>query len=94
MTNVDRYQGLVNIKGVVSVVSPKHQMLGLIDAGEFEACKVVTCAWLTLPVFWTGEMPRVKDTVVVEGEAKQKNRRLVFIARNLKKGWPSKKSLP
>jgi hypothetical protein len=78
MSNVDRYKGPVNIKGVVSTVSPKHQMLGLIDTGEFESCKVVTCAQLTLPVFWTGKMPHVKETVVVEGEAKQKNKRLAI----------------
>lgn len=93
MTNVDRYQGPVNIRGVVSAVSPKHQMLGLIDTGEFESCKVVTCAKLTLPVFWTGQMPQVKETVVVEGEAKKKNKRLVFIARTLKQAHATQKGL-
>jgi hypothetical protein len=94
MTNVDHYQGPVNIKGVVSVVSAKYKMIGLIDTGEFEDCKVVTCARLTLPAYWTGEMLEVKDTVVVEGEAKQKNKRFVFVARTLKKARSSREGLP
>ena len=94
MNNVDRFRGSVIIRGVVSVVSPKHQMLGLIDTGEFESCKVVTCAKLTLPVYWTGQMPQIKEIVVVEGEAKHKNKRLVFVARNLKKAHALRKGLP
>ena len=85
MTNVNRYQGPVRIRGVVSAVSPNRQMIGLIDKKEFDSCKIVTCAQLTLPVFWTGRMPQVKNTVLIEGEVKEKERRLIFVAQTVKK---------
>ncbi len=81
------------MKGVVSAVSPKRHVIGLIDIGEFDSCKVFTCARLTLPIFWTGPMPQVKDTLLVEGEVKEIDKKLVFVARALKRvGSPQEDS--
>lgn len=93
MINVNRYRGPVLVKGVVSAVSPKRHVIGLIDIGEFDSCKVVTCARLTLPIFWTGPMPQVKDTLLVEGEVKEIDKKFVFVARALKRvGSPQEHS--
>ena len=71
------------LEGVVSAVWPKQGRLGLIDAEEFKKCGVVTCAQMTLPVLWIGEMPQVASTVHATGEVKKKGMRLMFVAEVL-----------
>ncbi len=83
MKQIDKYRGSVSIEGVVSAVSPKDQMLSLIDTQEFKRCRVTTCATLTLPVRWAGAMPSIKDQVRVEGEIKENRGKLVFEAKTL-----------
>jgi hypothetical protein len=86
MTNVSKYQGPVLIEGIVSGVYPKHQMVALIDKNEFKACGVTcttTCSRLTLPIRWTGPMPRVKETVRVTGQVQQVKQKLIFVASKL-----------
>ncbi len=85
MKNVDRYRGKVNLEGVVSAVAPEQQAISLIDRGEFQACNVTTCAQLTLPVQWRGLMPAVRDLVRVEGEAREVEGKLMFVADKLEK---------
>lgn len=68
------------IEGVVSAVWPKEQRLGVIDAEEFRKCGVVTCAQMTLPVLWSGQMPPVAGTVHATGEVKKEGDGLVFVA--------------
>ncbi len=85
MKNVDRYRGTVLLQGVVSAVSPEQQALSLIDTREFQACGVITCAPLTLPVRWTGPMPSPRDLVRLEGEVQQVSGKLIFNARALEK---------
>lgn len=68
------------VEGVVSAVWPQQGRLGLIDAEEFKRCGVVTCAQMTLPVLWGGEMPLVASTVHVTGEVTKKGMRLMFEA--------------
>ncbi len=85
MKNVDRYQGRVNLEGVVSAVAPEQQALSLIDAKEFQACGVTTCAQLTLPVQWRGPMPAVRDLVRLEGQAQEVKGKLMFVADKLEK---------
>jgi hypothetical protein len=85
MKNVDRYRGKVSLEGVVSAVSPEQQAVSLIDAKEFQACGVTTCAQLTLPVQWRGPMPAVGALVRVEGQARKIKGKLMFVADKLEK---------
>jgi hypothetical protein len=85
MKNVDRYRGKVSLEGVVSAVAPEQQAVSLIDAKEFQACGVNTCAQLTLPVQWRGPMPAVGALVRVEGQARKIKGKLMFVANKLEK---------
>ncbi len=85
MKNVDRYQGKVSLKGVVSALAPEQQTISLIDAQEFQSCGVTTCAQLTLPVQWRGPMPAVSDLVRVEGQTQEVNGKLMFVVDKLEK---------
>ena len=85
MKNVDRYRGKVSLEGVVSAVTPEQQVISLIDAKEFQACEVTTCAQLTLPVQWRGPMPAGRDLVRVEGQAQEVKGKLMFVADKLEK---------
>lgn len=71
------------VEGVVSGVWPKQGRLGLIDSDEFQKCKSVGCAKITLPVLWDGEMPEVASTVHVEGKVTSEGR-LMFAAESMK----------
>ncbi len=83
MKNMDRYQGQVSLEGVVSAITPEQQAISLIDAKEFQACGVTTCARLILPVRWRGPMPAVRDLVRVEGQAQEIKGKLMFVADKL-----------
>ncbi len=85
MKNVDHYREKVSLEGVVSAVAPEQQAISLIDAKEFQACGVTTCAQLTLPVQWRGPMPAVRDLVRVEGQAQEVKGKLMFVAEKLEK---------
>jgi len=85
MINLDRYPGRVLVKGVVSAISPERKLVALIDAGEYESCGVVTCAQLTLPVMWKGQMPKAKEAVLVEGQVQKQNGKLLFMAQALER---------
>lgn len=85
MKNVDRYRDKVSLEGVVSAIVPEQQAVFLIDAKEFQACGVTTCAQLTLPVQWRGPMPAVCDLVRVEGQAQEVKGKLMFMADKLEK---------
>lgn len=85
MKNVDRYRGKVSLEGVVSTVAPEQKTVSLIDAKEFQACGVTTCAQLTLPVLWRGPVPSVGDLVRVEGQAREIKGKLMFVADRLEK---------
>jgi hypothetical protein len=85
MKNVDRYRGQVSLEGVVSAVAPEQQGISLIDPGELQACGVTTCAQLTLPVQWRGPMPVLGDLVRIEGQAREVQGKLMFVADKLEK---------
>jgi hypothetical protein len=85
MKNVDRYRGKVSLEGVVSTVAPEQKAISLIDAKEFQACGVTTCAQLTLPVQWRGPVPSVGDLVRVEGQTQEVKGKLMFVADKLEK---------
>jgi len=67
------YQGIVGIRGIVSFVYPADSAFVIIDLREYELCGVVTCAINELTISvpfdrYSGELPDVKDEVVVYGE--------------------------
>ena len=85
MKGVDRYQGVMRVRGIVSAIIPSKQMFSLIDLEEFKKCGVITCATLTLPVHWTKAMPGVRDTLIVEGEVRSLDGKMIFDAKNFEK---------
>jgi hypothetical protein len=85
MKNADRYRGKVGLEGVVSAIVLEQQAISLIDAKEFQACGVTTCAQLTLPVQWRGPMPAMGDLVRIEGQAQEIKGKLMFMADKLEK---------
>lgn len=84
MQNVSKHTGNTQVEGVVAQVSPEHQLVGLIDRQEFEECNSVTCAKLILPVRWKGEMPEIKDHLLIEGLVGEEQGRMMFMAESLK----------
>ena len=75
--------GMNKVVGVVSHVFADRHMIGLIDIAEFRECKVVTCAKLTLPVQWPGELPAVSSVVRVTGSVEKRGFRKIFTASTL-----------
>jgi hypothetical protein len=75
--------GVQVVEGVVSQVLPGSHQLALIDAGEFRECEVVTCAKLTLPVRWQGDLPAVTSLVRVTGSVEKQGMRRIFSATRL-----------
>jgi len=89
MKGVDRYRGVVRVKGIVSAIIPSKQMFSLIDLEEFRKCGVITCATLTLPVHWTKALPEVRDTLIVEGEVTKLDGNMIFDAKKFEKVTPT-----
>lgn len=85
MKEVDNYPGEIRVEGVVNSVLPANQMLSLIDTREFKECGITTCAQFTLPVHWSGSMPAVEETVLIEGTVKEIKGKLIFEAKGLEK---------
>ncbi|MDF1551518.1 MAG: hypothetical protein P1P84_00585 [Deferrisomatales bacterium] len=72
--------GVNRVDGVVSQVFADRHMIALIDVAEFRECQVVTCAKLTLPVQWQGELPALASTVRVTGSVEKQGSRNIFTA--------------
>ncbi len=85
MQNVAQYPGNVQIEGVVAQVYPENQLLGLIDRKEYAECNSVTCAKLILPVSWTGNMPKLKEQLLIKGVVGEDKGKMLFVAENLEK---------
>lgn len=83
MRTPDNHQGTVRVQGVVSEVKPEAHLVVLIDRAEWEACGSVSCAPLSLPVRWTGPLPRVEESVEVRGRVQEETGKLVFVAEVL-----------
>lgn len=80
MRSVERYPGTVRIKGVVSVVDTNQKTFALIDSGEFQKCRITSCAQLVLPVRWDKDMPDISQTVVVTGAVRDSAGKRIFNA--------------
>jgi len=83
MTNPSHYTGIVEVEGVVSVVSPEEQAIAIIDTSEFFKCGITTCPSFELPVRWSGVMPHVRDIVRVTGVIQSEGGKLIFSANIL-----------
>lgn len=94
MRDVDNHPGQVRLEGVVSAVAAEERALTLIDVAELERCGVVTCAPLSLPVQWNGEMPAVRDVVVLNGEVAESGGKLFFLANSLERIEPELTETP
>ncbi len=81
--------GVNTVDGVVSQVFADSHMVALIDVAEFKECKVVTCANLTMPVQWQGELPAVASVVRVTGAVEKQGFRKIFNASALEVLEPS-----
>ena len=90
MKHTERYAGRVRVKGIVSGVETETQMISLIDTSEFEECGVTSCASLTLPIRWAGQMPKVQDAILVSGEVQESEGKLIFVAHSVLNQSPEK----
>jgi len=90
MTKIARYKGPVTIRGIVTAVVPQRSLLALVDTGSSrESHSASTRSRLTLPVIWSGTMPKVKEMVRVEGQIREvSKKKLVFVAKRLEKVGP------
>ncbi len=84
----DKYSGQIHVTGVVSTVNTERGRFALIDRCEFAECGTTTCAPLSLPVQWRGQMPAVQDLVVLRGEIQTAGGKLIFAASDLRKFSP------
>jgi hypothetical protein len=90
MTKIARYKGPVTIRGIVAAVVPQRSLLALVDTGSSRGSQgASTRSRLTLPVIWSGTMPKVKELVRVEGQIQEvSKKKLVFVAKRLEKVGP------
>jgi hypothetical protein len=68
--------------GVVQTITPKDNLLTLIDVEEYKICGLSDCC-LYMPVRWQGEMPNIEDIVTVTGIIDSIESGLVFTAGEL-----------
>ncbi len=79
------YKGSIQVRGVVSKVSPSDSTFVLIDIREYRACKVVTCASKFVPVSYGGALPEVKEELVVTGEMVSSPNGFVLVGQELQR---------
>lgn len=66
--DIKGYQGMIVVRGVLAVVSPKDpKLFGLIDSREAKVCQDLKCAKFYLPVKTTGSLPKPWDELNVRG---------------------------
>jgi hypothetical protein len=85
MTNPDQYAAKIQVEGIATQIYPDRHLVTLIDLQEFKDCNSVTCAKLTLPVRWEGEMPNSKDYLRIDGSIQKEDGKMIFIAESLMK---------
>lgn len=91
VANPKAHAGKIMITGVVARVFPKTGNFVLIDSKEYAACGSLTCAEVSLPIqtpieSFTGELPQLKDTVVVFAEVTPLEKGLTVTVVSVKKG--------
>jgi hypothetical protein len=81
----DRYLGRVQLVGVVAVVSQGKGFL-LVDKREYADCGLSCLAEAgtkRIPVSWTGDAPKLEQTVLVVGILRRTEKGLSFVAQEL-----------
>lgn len=81
----DKHPGEIVLRAVVAGVNEREGVLSVIDHREFEACGVLTCAKIHVPVMLQGELPIPGTVVELTGEVVNGDKGLVFAARRLKR---------
>lgn len=77
------------VEGIVTAVD--GETVALSDGADAADCTDCTgCAPLHLPVLWTGQPPRLNETVRVEGSVETSDGKLVFVARRLERSGASR----
>lgn len=85
-----KHQGRIVVEGVVAKVMGARRTFTLIDAKEFAACGVTTCAEYSLPVIvpesdYRGALPKEKETLVLTGELTTLDKGFRFDVSEVKK---------
>lgn len=81
----EQYAGLVTVRAVVAGVNQSNHVFGIVDAREFEACGITTCARYTVPVRYGNELPGAKQVVLVTGRLVKQDNGLVFVAERVER---------
>lgn len=79
----ENHQGEVLLRGVVSGVNEAESVFAVIDAREFEACGVLTCAAYVIPVVFSGELPKPKSSVEITGKVVRGEKGMAFEAKTV-----------
>ena len=58
---------VLTLQGVVAARVPAEQRFTVIDAAEYQACKVVTCSQYQVPIAFAGELPATEQLVTITG---------------------------
>lgn len=82
----EAYEGTIAVRGAVSFVYPSESSFIIIDLREYELCGKVTCAINHVQVSYSGELPKMRDKVLVIGEVSGTSGEYVlFKAKEVKK---------
>ncbi len=79
-SNPGRFQGEIEVQGVVAGTSAGRQLFGLIDVCEAQKCGTTDCAEFILPVKWGGKLPARGETVSVRGQVRTTDKGLMLVA--------------
>lgn len=85
----EKYQGAIRVRGMVRKVFPKEQRLGLLDARYANCCSTPCETEKLLPVVWAGELPRVRELVVISGEIQRREGKMEFVAKGIEPAEPA-----
>lgn len=94
----NKFKGVLRIEGEVGAISAKDNIISLTNLSKSKkGCNPdcnTGCASLAMPVRITGEMPAInlKDIVIVEGEIKKEDGKMIFVATSLKRNDNKKES--
>lgn len=81
----DQGKDTISVLGVVGGRNAERSIFGLIDKREVEECGTVSCPEFLLPVHWSGDMPRMREIVVVSGTLAQSSTGLVLVAEKVER---------
>jgi hypothetical protein len=85
------YDGDIAIRGIVSFVYSSDSVFVIIDVKEYELCGVLTCAINEIsisvpPDEYSGELPNLKDEVLVYGKIKSGGDTVIIDVSSVEQG--------